>query len=109
LVTITILKLVNSQLNSRSTTRLSAETAFQELIGKPDKSAEIQLDPGRQDLAACLHSAEMRPLIPAQRQRVANDVTDIMHLPIAAMKRPGCWCGLDIAGVDMVLERRLQT
>ncbi len=99
----TILELVNSQLNSDPRRGIN-EDAPLGLI-EPDKSAEIQLDLERQGFTAASVPAKEQTVLIQRNGNVANDVTDIMHPSVAAMAALAARVvGLDIAGVDMVLE-----
>lgn len=99
----TILELVNSQLNSDPRRGIN-EDAPLGLI-QPDVSAEIQLDLERQGLTATSIPAQGRMVLIQRNGNVANDVTDIMHPSVAAMAALAARVvGLDIAGVDMVLQ-----
>ncbi len=99
----TILELVNSQLNSDPRRGIN-EDAPLGLI-EPDKSAEIQLDLERQGFTAASIPAKDQTVLIQRNGNVANDVTDIMHPSVAAMAALAARVvGLDIAGVDMVLE-----
>jgi cyanophycin synthetase len=99
----TILELVNSQLNSDPRRGIN-EDAPLGLI-EPDKSAEIQLDLERQGFTAASIPAKEQTVLIQRNGNVANDVTDIMHPSVAAMAALAARVvGLDIAGVDMVLE-----
>ena len=99
----TILELVNSQLNSDPRRGIN-EDAPLGLI-QPDVSAEIQLDLERQGLTATSIPVQGRMVLIQRNGNVANDVTDIMHPSVAAMAALAARVvGLDIAGVDMVLQ-----
>lgn len=99
----TILELVNSQLNSDPRRGIN-EDAPLGLI-KPDTSAEIQLDLERQGLTAASIPAQDQMVLIQRNGNVANDVTDLMHPSVAAMAALAARVvGLDIAGVDMVLQ-----
>ena len=99
----TILELVNTQLNSDPRRGIN-EDAPLGLI-KPDTSAEIQLDLERQGFTAASIPAKDHIVLIQRNGNVANDVTDIMHPSVAAMAALAARVvGLDIAGVDMVLQ-----
>jgi cyanophycin synthetase len=99
----TILELVNSQLNSDPRRGIN-EDAPLGLI-EPDTSAEIKLDLERQGFTATSVPAKDQTVLIQRNGNVANDVTDIMHPSVAAMAALAARVvGLDIAGVDMVLE-----
>lgn len=98
-----ILELVNSQLNS-DPRRGSGEEAPLGLI-QPDKSAEIMLDLERQGFTAASVPAKDQCVLIQRNGNVANDVTDLMHPSVAAVAALAARVvGLDIAGVDMVLQ-----
>ena len=99
----TILELVNRQLNSDPRRGIN-EDAPLGLI-EPDTSAEIKLDLERQGFTSASVPAKDQTVLIQRNGNVANDVTDIMHPSVAAMAALAARVvGLDIAGVDMVLE-----
>ena len=67
--------------------------------------AEINLDLERQGFTSTSIPAKDQTVLIQRNGNVANDVTDIMHPSVAAMAALAARVvGLDIAGVDMVLE-----
>lgn len=101
--TSSILELVNSQLNT-DPRRGAGEDAPLGLI-EPDKSAEIMLDLERQGFTAHSVPAKDQRVLIQRNGNVAHDVTDLMHPSVAAVAALAARVvGLDIAGVDMVLE-----
>ena len=99
----TIVELVNRQLNSDPRRGIN-EDAPLGLI-EPDTSAEIQLDLERQGFTAASIPAQGQTVLIQRNGNVANDVTDLMHPSVATMAALAARVvGLDIAGVDMVLE-----
>ncbi len=101
--TSTIQELVNAQLNSDPRRGVN-EDAPLGLI-EADVSAEIKLELQRQGMTASTIAAKEQSVLIQRNGNVAHDVTDIMHPSVAAMASLAARVvGLDIAGVDMVLE-----
>lgn len=101
--TSSILELVNRQLNT-DPRRGAGEDAPLGLI-EPDKSAEIMLDLERQGFTAHSVPVKDQRVLIQRNGNVAHDVTDLMHPSVAAVAALAARVvGLDIAGVDMVLE-----
>ncbi|TAK92018.1 MAG: cyanophycin synthetase [Burkholderiaceae bacterium] len=99
----TVQQLVDTQLNSDL--RRGEGEEFPLGIIKPDIAAEIILDLERQGLTAQAVPAKDRRVLIQRNGNVAFDVTDQVHPTIAAA---ACLAarvvGLDIAGVDLVVE-----
>ncbi len=99
----TVQQLVDQQLNNDP--RRGEGEAFPLGVIKPEIAAEILLDLERQGLTAQSVPARDRPVLIQRNGNVAFDVTDQVHPSIAAA---ACLAarvvGLDIAGVDLVVE-----
>jgi len=98
-----ILTLVNQQLNTDP--RRGETEDFPLGAVKPHESAEIILELERQGFTAYSVPAKGEKVLIQRNGNVAFDVTDDLHPSIAAVAALAARVvGLDIAGVDMVLE-----
>ena len=98
-----IIDLVNSQINT-DPRRGAGEDAPLNTV-EPHESAEIVLELQRQGLTAYSVPADGAKVLIQRNGNVAFDVTDNIHPTVAAAATLAARVvGLDIAGVDMVLE-----
>jgi len=98
-----IITLVNQQLNSDPRRGTNEDFPLNEV--KPHESAEIVLELERQGMTAYSVPALGQKVLIQRNGNVAFDVTDDIHPSVAAMAALAARVvGLDIAGVDMVLE-----
>jgi len=98
-----ILALVNQQLNTDPRRGETEDFPLGEV--RPHESAEIVLELERQGFNAFSVPAAGQEVLIQRNGNVAFDVTDELHPSVAAMAALAARVvGLDIAGVDMVLE-----
>ncbi|GGC15391.1 cyanophycin synthetase [Pseudoduganella buxea] len=95
--------LVDSQINTDP--RRGTTEEFPLNIVEPKKSAEVQLDLQRQGLTPDSVPDAGRKVLIQLNGNVANDVTDEVHPAVAEMAALAARAvGLDIAGIDMVVQ-----
>jgi len=95
--------LVDSQINTDP--RRGTTEEFPLNIVEPKKSAEVQLDLQRQGLTPDSVPEAGRKVLIQLNGNVANDVTDQVHPAVAEMAALAARAvGLDIAGIDMVVQ-----
>ncbi|MCW2312986.1 cyanophycin synthetase [Rhodoferax antarcticus] len=98
-----IIALVDSQINADPRRGVTEDAPLNAL--SPQEGAEIILELERQGLTAYTVPAAGRTVLIQRNGNVAFDVTDQIHPSVAAMAALAARVvGLDIAGVDMVLE-----
>jgi len=98
-----IIALVNSQINTDPRRGVTEDAPLNEL--KPHEAAEIILELERQGLTAYSVPAAGDKVLIQRNGNVAFDITDQVHPSVAATAALAARVvGLDIAGVDMVLE-----
>ena len=98
-----VVTLVNQQINTDPRRGATEEFPLNEV--KPHESAEIILELERQGLTAYSVPAAGARVLIQRNGNVAFDVTDQLHPSVAATAALAARVvGLDIAGVDMVLE-----
>jgi len=98
-----IISLVNQQLNADPRRGTTEDFPLNEV--KPHESAEIILELERQGLTAYSVPKQGQQVLIQRNGNVAFDITDDVHPSVAAMASLAARVvGLDIAGVDMVME-----
>lgn len=101
--TSTIMELVNQQINIDP--RRGETEEFPLGTVKPDENAEIILELARQNFTAHSIPAKDQKVLIQTNGNVANDVTDEMHPEVArAAALAARIVGLDIAGIDLVMD-----
>ncbi|MDD4943820.1 cyanophycin synthetase [Rhodoferax sp.] len=98
-----VLELVNSQLNTDPRRGTMEDAPLNRL--NPHEAAEIVLELQRQGLTAYAVPALGQKVLIQRNGNVAYDITDEVHPSVAAVATLAARAvGLDVAGVDMVLE-----
>jgi len=98
-----IIDLVESQINTDPRRGTTEDAPLNALA--PQHGAEIILELERQGFTAYSVPAKGQQVLIQRNGNVAFDITDEVHPSVAAMARLAAWAvGLDVAGVDMVLE-----
>ncbi|AVR96822.1 cyanophycin synthetase [Pseudoduganella armeniaca] len=100
---LSVQELVDTQINTDP--RRGTTEEFPLNIVEPKKSQEVQLDLQRQGLSPDSVPEAGRKVLIQLNGNVANDVTDDVHLAVAEMAALAARAvGLDIAGIDMVVQ-----
>jgi cyanophycin synthetase len=100
---LTVQELVDTQINTDP--RRGTTEEFPLNIVEPKKSQEVQLDLQRQGLTPDSVPEAGRKVLIQLNGNVANDVTDDVHPAVAEMAALAARAvGLDIAGIDMVVQ-----
>ena len=101
--TLSVQELVDTQINIDP--RRGTTEEFPLNIVEPKKSQEVQLDLQRQGLTPDSVPEAGRKVLIQLNGNVANDVTDLVHPAVAEMAALAARAvGLDIAGIDMVVQ-----
>ena len=100
---LSVQELVDTQINIDP--RRGTTEEFPLNIVEPKKSQEVQLDLQRQGLTPDSVPEAGRKVLIQLNGNVANDVTDLVHPAVAEMAALAARAvGLDIAGIDMVVQ-----
>jgi cyanophycin synthetase len=100
---LSVQELVDTQINTDP--RRGTTEEFPLNIVEPKKSQEVQLDLQRQGLTPDSVPEAGRKVLIQLNGNVANDVTDLVHPAVAEMAALAARAvGLDIAGIDMVVQ-----